>query len=204
MVWVKICGITNLEDAEFAVECGVDALGFVFYKKSPRFIAPEIAASIISRLPSSLEKVGVFVNEPAEKINTIAEKAGLTIAQLHGDEPPEIIRRMKIPVIKAIRIRSGETLPAMENYSVKAFLLDSFTDSYGGSGRTFDWGIALEAKRYGEIIVSGGLTPANVEEAIKRVKPFGVDVSSGVELAPGKKDKNKVLQFVKRAKADKT
>lgn len=200
MVKVKICGITNPDDAIHACECGADLIGFVFYKKSPRYIAPERAGLIIKRLPAPVEKVGVFVNESSETINRIVEDTGLTVVQLHGEETPEFTKEIKVKVIKAIRVKNEDDISGMQKYSVSAFLLDSFTQSYGGSGKTFNWEIAKEAKKYGKIFLSGGLTPDNVADAISAVKPYGVDVSSGVESAPGKKDKNKVKEFLKKVK----
>ncbi len=200
MVMVKICGITRSEDAIFASDCGADALGFVFYSNSLRYISPERAYSIIQKLPSSIEKVGVFVNETPDRINSIVESAGLTAVQLHGDELPEFAEAIKVPVIKAIRIRDKNDIKVMAQYSVYSFLLDSFTQNYGGSGKRFDWNIAVEAKKFGRIILSGGLTPENVAEAIRIVEPWGVDVSSGVEVKPGVKDREKVREFIKNAK----
>jgi len=199
MIKVKICGITNLDDAISAYEYGADALGFVFYKKSQRYITPERARSIIVKLPS-IEKIGVFVDESPDRINSIVEEICLTGVQLHGEESPKMIEKIKVPVIKAIRINDKNDIKQMKKYSVSTFLLDSFTQSYGGSGKMFDWSIAVEAKRFGRIILSGGLTPENVEDAIRAVKPYGVDVSSGVESEPGKKDKKKVQEFIKKAK----
>lgn len=202
MIKVKICGITNLEDAIFACECGADLLGFIFYKKSPRYITPEKAYSIISKLPSSVEKVGVFVNELPDTINMIVEIAGLTAVQLHGEEPPEWIKEIKSFVIKAIRVKEKKDIREIKRYnSIRVFLLDSFTQSYGGSGKSFNWEIAKEAKKYGRIILSGGLTPENVAEAIRMVKPYGVDVSSGVERKPGKKDREKVREFIRAVRS---
>ncbi len=200
MVKVKICGITRSDDAIFACDYGADALGFVFYNKSPRYITPERAGSIIKKLPPSIEKVGVFVNESPDRINNIIENTGLTTVQLHGEELPEFMKAIKAPVIRAVRIRDKDDIKIMVQYSVTAFLLDSFTQNYGGSGRRFDWDIAIEAKKFGRIILSGGLTPENVAEAIRIVQPWGVDVSSGVELKPGVKDREKVREFIKNAK----
>ncbi len=200
MVKVKICGITRSDDAIFACDYGADALGFVFYNKSPMYITPERAGSIIKKLPPSIEKVGVFVNESPDRINNIIENTGLTTVQLHGEELPEFMKAIKAPVIRAVRIRDKDDIKIMVQYSVTAFLLDSFTQNYGGSGRRFDWDIAIEAKKFGRIILSGGLTPENVAEAIRIVQPWGVDVSSGVELKPGVKDREKVREFIKNAK----
>lgn len=202
MVKVKICGITNVEDAEAAVNFGADALGFVFFEKSPRYISPERAAQIIKRLPSLTLAVGVFANEPRGAIEEKSEIAGIDIIQLHGEEPPEMCD-MTRRVVKAIRVKSLNSLVPITGYKgrVSAFLLDTYTeDSLGGSGRIFNWDIAVEAKQFGRIILSGGLTPENISEAVRHVLPYGVDVSSGVELAKGKKDHTKMRLFIERAK----
>lgn len=197
MVKVKICGITNLVDALFACEFGADALGFIFYKKSPRYISPLNVGKIIAKLPPFTTTVGVFVNELPDTINMIVNDTGLNVVQLHGDEPVEFVKVIDSPVIKAVRIKNEMDVKLLANYSVTAFLLDSLTKSYGGSGKTFDWKIAKKAKKFGKIILSGGLTPSNVVEAIRMVSPYGVDVSSGVESEPGKKDKKKVKDFIR-------
>jgi len=185
-----------MEDAQFVCQQGADALGFVFYPGSPRYIPPEEAKKIINELPDKIEKVGVFVNESPERINRIADIAGLTMVQLHGGEMPEDVEKIKLPAIKAIRVRTIEDIKIIRNYKLELFLLDSFTEGYGGSGRTFDWRIACEAKKSGKIILSGGLNPENVADAIKSVRPYGVDVSSGVESEPGKKDRDRVQKFI--------
>jgi phosphoribosylanthranilate isomerase len=202
MVKVKICGITNLDDALAAVENGADALGFVFFRGSPRFISPGDAASIIKKLPPFVQTFGVFVDEVAEDIRTIVSMAGIGLVQLHGDEAPEACRLYR-RVIKAIRVKSLESLSPLERFKdhVSAFLLDAYSpDNLGGTGMIFNWDIAIEAKRFGKIILAGGLTPDNVADAIRRVRPYGVDVSSGVELMRGKKDLQKIKLFIERAK----
>jgi phosphoribosylanthranilate isomerase len=199
---VKICGITNIDDAVAAVDFGADAIGFVFFEKSPRYISHANAAAIIKKLPSFTTTIGVFVNEKPEQIEKIIDLTHIDAVQLHGNEPPEmcdISRR----VIKAIRVKSLESLDPLINYKdkVSAFLLDTFTpDILGGTGQIFNWDIAIYAKQFGKIILAGGLTPDNVAEAIRRVRPYGVDVSSGVEAKKGKKDYRKMKLFIERAK----
>lgn len=201
MVRVKICGITNMEDARAAVDYGADALGFIFFPGSPRYITPEKAGEIISYLPPFVTTVGVFVNEDPAKIRSIAEFSGISMPQLHGDEPPDVCRLCH-RVIKAFRVRDFTDLASLEKYQAAAFLLDTYTpDSYGGTGQVFNWDIALEAKRFGRIILSGGLTPDNIEKAVRMVSPYAVDVSSGVEAAKGKKDLSKLKAFIEKAKA---
>lgn len=201
MCKVKICGITNLEDALIACEYGADALGFIFYKKSPRFIDPEQAKEIVKGLPPFITTVGVFVDEELYKINEIVEKIGLNVVQLHGNESPEFCKGIERKVIKAVRIGKGQMVKIpLQKYSVSAYLLDTYQEGIpGGTGETFNWEIAKEAKRFGKIILAGGLTPQNVAEAVRIVMPYGVDVSSGVEEVPGKKDSKKIKDFIERA-----
>ena len=201
MVRVKICGITNLDDALTAVEAGADALGFVFYDKSPRCIAPEKAADIIGALPPFITTVGLFVNADVDFVNTTTEKCLLDRVQLHGDESPEFCGRIVRPVVKVFRIRSEASLQAMRDFRVSGYLLDAYSpDAYGGTGMTFNWEVAKTAKQFGPIILAGGLTPDNVRQAVEAVKPYAVDVSSGVEAAPGRKDPDKIRKFLKNAK----
>lgn len=198
---VKICGITNFEDALSAANYGADALGFIFFKGSPRYIEPEKAREIISYLPPFIITVGVFVNEEPAKIRKIMEFVGINILQLHGDEPPEICKIWQ-RVIKAFRVINLTDLKPLERYRTSANLLDTYSpDAYGGTGLTFNWDIAVEAKRYGHVILSGGLNPENIEQAIKWVRPYAVDVSSGVEMYKGKKDLAKLREFIVRAKS---
>jgi len=206
LIKVKICGITNIEDALASCEYGADALGFIFYKKSPRFIEPERVKKIIRELPPFVTTVGVFVDEDADRISEIADAAKLDIIQLHGSEPPEFCNVFKRKIIKAFKIQEqGARGKGQENeirrYTVSAYLLDTYKEGVeGGTGEIFDWEIAKEAKRFGRIILAGGLTPENVAEAVETVMPYGVDVSSGVEQKPGKKDLQKVKNFIERAK----
>ncbi|MDP3111420.1 MAG: phosphoribosylanthranilate isomerase [Thermodesulfovibrionales bacterium] len=203
MVRVKMCGITNLEDALAAVEFGADALGFVFFKKSPRYISPAKAKAIIKKLPPFISSVGVFVNEDNIIVEKIADQTGIDAIQLHGDEPPKACNLSR-PVIKAIRVKSIDNLEIISKYKnkVSAFLLDTYTpEIFGGTGQIFNWDIAIEAKQFGKIILAGGLTPENVEQAVRQVHPYAVDVSSGVEAEKGKKDHAKLRLFIKRAKS---
>lgn len=202
MVKVKICGITNREDAMAACEYGADALGFVFYKKSPRFIEPEKAKEIIKAIPPFVTAVGVFVDEDANTINKIVKRIGLYTVQLHGNESSEFCGKIISKVIKAVRVRGQDVSDfGLSSYRVSAYLMDTYReDMPGGTGETFDWEVAKEAKKFGRIILAGGLTPHNVAEVVKTVRPYAVDVSSGVEQRPGKKDLKKVKEFIERAK----
>ena len=201
MVRIKICGITRVEDALFAVRAGADAIGLVF-AVSPRQIAPEAAREIISRIPPFVTPVGLFVNESPERIREVALSCGFRTVQLHGDEPPDYLAQLQgFKIIKAFRIHTREDIGVLGTYKADAYLLDAFTPQRrGGTGKTFDWKIALEAKKIGPIILAGGLTPENVARAVKLVEPYGVDVSSGVEAAPGVKDAALVEEFIKAAK----
>jgi len=199
--FVKICGITNREDALWAAECGATAIGLIFAEESPRRIGLEAAREIVSDLPESVLRVGVFVNAPVDLVNECVGKLGLTYAQLHGEEQPDYCQEVKGNVIKVFRVSDDNDLEALKRYDVDAFLLDAFTlGKRGGTGKTFDWSLAVRAKEYGvPIILSGGLNPENVVEAIKTVAAAGVDASSGVEISPGKKDRERVSLFVERA-----
>ncbi len=203
MVRVKICGITNWSDARTAVDAGADALGFNFFPPSPRSVTPAQAWGMIRRLPPFVEAVGVFVNWPPEAVVAIARALRLGVVQLHGDENSAVVRECVSAhkVIKAIRVRRGFRTSVLKTYAAaSAFLLDGFEPRlYGGSGKTFAWGIAREAKKYGRVILAGGLTPENVAAAIQAAEPYAVDVASGVESRPGKKDASKGREFVRQA-----
>ena len=198
---VKVCGITNAEDALAAVEAGADALGFIFYEKSPRYVVPAVATHIIAELPPFVTPVGVFVNEGLATVRSIMDTCGLAMAQLHGDENVSYCRELARPAMKALRLRDRGSLLALAEYQgrggVRGFVLDTFSElSYGGTGQITDWGLAAEVAKSTPILLAGGLTPDNVTEAIRTVRPYGVDVSSGVESAPGKKDHAKMRAFV--------
>lgn len=202
MTKVKICGITSLEDALVAVEAGADALGFVFYEKSPRYQDPESAARIIAGLPPFVQVVGLFVNAGLDFVNRTADSCRLDIVQLHGEESPAYCQSVQRRVMKAFRVRGMESLAAMADYRVAGYLLDAYSpNSYGGTGECFDWECAVLAKGCGPIILAGGLHPDNVATAVSRVAPYAVDVSSGVESSPGRKDPDKVRRFIQQAKS---
>ena len=202
MVRVKICGITNLEDALMAVEAGADALGFVFFKGSPRYIAPPQAAAIMKSLPPFVQTVGLFVNEDLAAVNYVADQCRLDLIQLHGEESPEYCSSVKRRIIKALRVKDASSLDMMPDYSVAACLLDAWSPvAHGGTGTSFNWEIAAAAAAARPIILAGGLTPENIAEAIVTVKPYAVDVSSGVESAPGKKDAGLVNSFIRATRS---
>lgn len=200
---VKICGITNTEDAQAAVECGADALGFIFHEPSPRYISPERAKAVIEELHSQICKVGVFVNLEHQRIYEIAQYCGLDLMQLHGDESPEYCRRFPaIKLIKAVSPRGAEDLKSLDEYAVRSFLIDSrYRGLYGGTGKTCDWGLAAMIANEKPLILSGGLGPENLEEAIRNVSPLAVDICSGVESAPGIKDHEKMRMAVEKVRA---
>ncbi|PIP73430.1 MAG: phosphoribosylanthranilate isomerase [Nitrospinae bacterium CG22_combo_CG10-13_8_21_14_all_47_10] len=201
-VKVKVCGMTQWEDAEYAVEQGADAVGFIFYKKSPRSVTMKEAREIILKLPPFVDTVGVFVNESPDRVNKIANYCGLDLVQLHGEESPAFCRKIHRRVIKAFRVAGLQSIKQMEKYSVSGFLLDTFCDDlHGGTGKTFDWNLALPAKKMGPVILAGGLTPRNVAQAVRQVRPYGVDVCSGVEKTPGIKDPEKVRAFLKNIRS---
>ena len=205
MVKIKMCGITNVDDARVAVEAGADALGFVMYRKSPRFVEPAVVKAIVAGLPPFVLPVGVFVNEEPDRVRTLMDDCGLALAQLHGDETAPYCQDLGRPVLKALRLKDRGTFLALAEFSgranVRGFLIDAFSDqAYGGTGQTVDWGLAQEVAQSMPVVLAGGLTPVNVAEAIARVRPYGVDVSSGVELSPGKKDHRKVKAFIHAAR----
>jgi phosphoribosylanthranilate isomerase len=200
---IKICGITRYEDAKAAASIGADAVGFIFYEKSPRFIAPEAAAAIIAQLPPFISRVGVFVDEHPERVIAIARTAGIDTLQLHGMEPPSYCAMMPLPVIKAFSVDTGTDLSILDRYRTAGFLLDTWSPEHrGGTGRSFDWSIAAQACRKSDrIILAGGLNPGNIEEALSSVHPYGVDINSGVEIRPGEKNPHKMRQIVQIIRA---
>ena len=199
---VKICGMTQLKDALFAVEQGVDAVGFIFYKKSPRAVTMKTVREIITKLPPLVDTVGVFVNESAERLNKIADYCGLDLVQLHGEESPAFCRKIHRRVIKAFRVKDLQSIKQLEKFPVSGFLLDTFSDDlHGGTGKPFDWNLALPVKKMGPVILAGGLTPRNILQAVRQVRPYGVDVCSGVEKSPGIKDLEKVRAFLKNIRS---
>lgn len=201
-VKVKICGITNLDDATAAVEAGADALGFMFYEPSPRNVSLGCVAKIVQKLPPWILKVGVFVNPEPELVMTALGNCGLNLLQFHGDETQDFCASFGVMSMKAFRVKDAESLNPIRNFRSDVYLLDSYVSGKsGGTGEKFNWDLAIEAKRFGKpIFLAGGLTPENVEEAVKKVQPYGVDVSSGVESSPGKKDHQKIWDFVNAAR----
>jgi phosphoribosylanthranilate isomerase len=195
---LKVCGLTSLEDARAAIDCGAEYLGFIFYPKSPRYIAPASARAIIDRAPGDIISVGVFVNEPRpEDVNEILRVSGARMAQLHGDESPAYCAGVGAErVIKALRVGDDFDERRVLDYPASAVLLDAFDAKlYGGTGRTTNWRIAREAARLTRVFLSGGLSPDNVVDAIRAVEPFAVDVNSGVESAPGRKDSSRLRRL---------
>jgi len=199
-VKVKICGITNWTDARRAVEAGATFLGFNFYPPSPRYIKPAAARRIVRRLPERISVVGVFVNETEENMLSTAREVGLDYLQLHGDESPEVVGRLKrkVPVIKAIRVRDTFRSTQLASYNrASALLLDGFDSrQYGGTGKSFNWHLARGANRGTRIFLAGGLTPENVAAAIRTTNPYAVDVCSGVEARPGRKDPARLIALM--------
>jgi phosphoribosylanthranilate isomerase len=194
---VKICGITREQDAHDAVEAGADALGFIFVRQSPRFISPDAARKIIQTLPQSVLPVGVFVDSTREALLDAARQSGIRCLQLHGEETPEDVRNAALPVWKGFRVGPDFKIEQMSAYAAAAYVLDAYVSGrHGGTGTTFDWEVALRAKQYGRIVLSGGITPQNVALAVTTVRPYAIDVSSGVEESIGKKDKAKIRQLI--------
>ena len=197
MIPTKICGITNLDDANVAVEYGASAIGFIFYEKSPRTISINNAKSISKHLPKTIARVGVFVNHEKDFIHEAISEVPLDMIQLHSDETPDFCNQFDVAILKALRIKNEASLSVMDQYDVAVFLLDTFSnDQYGGTGETFDWSV-LNRKFKTPIILSGGLNPENILDAIDAVNPSAVDVNSGVESSPGKKDFNKLKSLFK-------
>jgi phosphoribosylanthranilate isomerase len=203
MVFTKVCGITNPGDARVAADAGADAIGLIF-AESPRRVDIEEARKISIALPDGVLKVGVFVDVDPEEVLRIAREVGLDLAQLHGDEAPETVAAIRgagLPVMKALRVRNAEALADIQSYEADLFMLDAWSARvHGGTGETFDWELAKSVNGRDNIVVSGGLTPENVREAVEFFEPYGVDASSSLEERPGKKDGERVRRFVRAAK----
>ena len=202
MITIKICGMTNEEDALAAVEAGADALGFILYRKSPRFVEPKVVKAIVARLPPFVVPVGVFVNEDAQVVREIMDDTGLMLAQLHGDETAGYCEALARPALKALRLKDQRSFLSLAEYQgragVRGFVVDAHCDdAYGGTGQVADWRLAVQVAKASKVLLAGGLTPTNVADAIKAVQPYGVDVSSGVEASPGRKDHDKIRAFVR-------
>jgi phosphoribosylanthranilate isomerase len=205
MVKVKVCGITELEDALKAHESGADFLGFIFFEKSPRKIKPEDARLIIEGLPKEALKVGLFLNQDADTVRTMADRCRLDFLQLHGNETPEYCSRLRkaFKVIKSFKVKGLSTIEGVDNYrdSADYYLFDTYVkDMPGGTGKSFDWDILKDRPFSKPIFLAGGLTPENVSEAVRKVQPYAVDVASGVEKSPGKKDYKLLKEFIDNAK----
>jgi phosphoribosylanthranilate isomerase len=204
MVRVKICGITNAADALAAVEAGANLLGFNFYEKSARYLTESAAAKIRAQLPENVESVGIFVNASAADIAALCNSLKLHAAQLHGDEPPEAVAELarSVPVIKAFRVEPEFSLKTLDEYGdAFAFLFDAATaGQYGGTGRATDWDVARRAAKDHRIILAGGLKVENVAAAVRIVRPYGIDVASGVESKPGKKDHGRLREFIQEVR----
>ena len=199
---VKICGITSVADGLMAVAAGADMVGLMFYDQSPRHVALPVAAEISRALPPYIQRVGVFVNPDETFVNQAIVECGLNLLQFHGEESSGFCTQFGLMSVKALRVQDASSLAALANYQTDAFLLDAYSRSgRGGTGEKFNWNLAVEARKFGKpIFLAGGLTPENVAEAVRQVQPFAVDVSSGVELAPGRKDETKVRAFVTAAR----
>jgi len=200
---VKICGVTNVADALAAAEAGADMIGLNFYEKSPRYISLATGADISRALSPFVLRVGVFVNPEESQVVEAITACGLNLLQFHGDEASDFCTQFGLMSIKALRVRDAESLQTLENFYTDAFLLDAYAKSgLGGTGEKFNWDLAVAAQKFGKpIFLAGGLTPENVADAVKQVQPFAVDVSSGVESAPGKKDAAKVRAFIAAVRA---
>ena len=200
---VKICGITSVADGLAVAGAGANMIGLMFYDQSPRHITVATAAKISRALPPFVLRVGVFVNPDEEWVLRAIRDCGLNLLQFHGEETSEFCTHFGMMCLKALRVRDAESLKTLDNYQTDAFLLDAYAQSgLGGTGEKFNWNLAVAAQKFGKpIFLAGGLTPENVAEAIKQVRPFAVDVSSGVEFAPGKKDAAKIHAFIQTARA---
>lgn len=201
MTKIKICGITNFEDAAKSLDCGADALGFIFYEKSKRYISPPEAQKIIKELPPFVTKVAVFVDCPFRQIIKITSELFINAIQLHGSETPEFCSKFSYPVIKALRIKDSIDIQQVDSFATQTILFDTYSESdYGGTGKSFNWKVLEKLNTDKKIILSGGLNPGNIEKAITTVRPYGVDVSSGVEKSPGIKDHKKIKKFIEAVK----
>ena len=200
---VKICGVTTVADAVAAAAAGADMIGLNFYAGSPRHVTPVVAAEIARALPPFVLRVGVFVNPPVELVLRAIGDAGLSLLQFHGDEDSAFCTQFGVMSVKALRVRDAASLPTLANFSTDAFLLDAYSAAgLGGTGEKFNWDLAVAAQQFGKpIFLAGGLTPENVADAVRQVRPFAVDVASGVEAAPGKKDAAKVRAFIAAVRA---
>ena len=200
---VKICGLTSVADAMVAAEAGADMIGLMFYDGSPRHIPLATAVDISRALPPFVLRVGVFVNPEEAHVMEAIAACGLNLLQFHGDEASDFCTQFGLMSIKALRVRDAESLKTLANFQTDAFLLDAYSKSgLGGTGEKFNWDLAAAAQQFGKpIFLAGGLTPENVGDAVKQVRPFAVDVSSGVEFAPGKKDAAKVRAFIQAVRA---
>lgn len=203
---IKVCGITNQEDARVAAAAGADGLGFIFVEQSPRLVEPDMVRAIAGQLPPLVDRIGVFVDQEIEVVEEIIHYCGLTLVQLHGSESPEYCRNVSCKVIKSFAIGPGAENEALAAFADAAsgFLLDTYhRDMAGGTGMTFDWSLVERVKPPGPVILAGGLNPENISEAVLQVKPFAVDVNSGVEYQPGRKDPDKLKRFINEVrKAD--
>lgn len=201
-LFVKICCMTNAEDARVAVDAGADAIGLIFVPETPRFVEFELAKAIAATVPAHVKRVGVFVDETVEAMNRLAREVPLDLVQLQFDMPAESARRIEVPFIKVTRVRGAIDVDRLKTYNAVAYLLDTYVEGVpGGTGKTFDWDLAGPVVEAGlPVLLSGGLTPDNVAEAVRRVRPYGVDVSSGVEARPGVKDHDKVRAFIANAR----
>jgi phosphoribosylanthranilate isomerase len=202
-VKIKICGVTNASDARVAADAGADAIGLMFYSGSPRQITMEVAQEISRSLPASVIKTGVFVDPDPSEVFAAIQLCNLNLLQFHGAETPEFCQQFGVMTMKAFRVQNADSLAALSDFRTDAFLLDSYVaGKSGGTGETFNWDMAVKAKQFGRpIFLAGGLTPENIASAIRAVEPFGVDVSSGVEFSPGRKDPEKIRAFIAAARA---
>lgn len=198
-VRVKVCGVTREQDAVAAAEAGADAIGLNFWSGSKRYVTPQRARDIVRAMPPLVQAVGVFVNATADEIRRVVDETGIGAVQLHGDEPPEACEGLRVPVIKAFRVDESTDFAAVARYPVQAVLFDAPGATFGGHGTTFDWSL-LPARVDVPVVLAGGLTPENVADAVRMVRPWAVDVASGVETAPGLKDAERMRLFVRAAK----